>query len=295
MAIFNLGSINADMFYKMERLPQPGETLAAQDHSRGLGGKGANQSVAVARAGSKVTHLGAVGVDGGWAVDILSKTGVETRAVTLSDHPTGHAIIAVDAQGENNIILWPGANRHLSQNDIETGLASMAPDDTLLLQNETNGQIIAAKLAHAKGARVIYSAAPFSVDSVQEILPLVSLLIVNQLEARQLSAALNTDIQDIPVAGILITMGAKGAVFYDRPNKAKINVASPKVDAIDTTGAGDTFAGYFAAGLDQGQGIQQAMESAAAAAACKVTRHGTAEAIPTADEVLDFLKKHPSG
>lgn len=293
MTIYNLGSINADLFYQVDHLALPGETLTARDHSRGLGGKGANQSVAAARAGSRVVHIGAVGSDGVWATDLLQGFGVNISGISVSEHPTGHAIIAVDRGGENNIILWPGANRQQDDASIARKLSAINSADTLLLQNETNAQGLAAKIAHDKGARVIYSAAPFSVETVRAILPLISILIVNEVEASQLSSALDTDIHDIAVPAILKTKGADGAVFYDLKAGSETSLASPKVDAVDTTGAGDTFAGYFAAGLDQGQDIIQAMKFAAAAAALKVTRRGTAQAIPTAEEVTIFLDKQP--
>ena len=115
MALWNLGSINADLFYSVPHLPGPGETLASTNHRKGLGGKGANISVAAARAAARVFHIGAVGNDGKWASDLLLEYGVDPRFIAVSDTATGHAIIATDADGENNIILYPGANQDISR------------------------------------------------------------------------------------------------------------------------------------------------------------------------------------
>ncbi|MGR3290346.1 MAG: PfkB family carbohydrate kinase, partial [Paracoccaceae bacterium] len=157
--IYNLGSINAALFYQMDHLPLPGETLAAVAHSRGLGGKGANQSVAAARAGAKVCHIGAVGADGGWAIDRLAELGVETSGIAISEQQTGQAIINVDAQGENSIVLWSGANRNQSEQGISDQLTKALPGDILLLQNETDCQQLAANTGYKQELRVIYSAA----------------------------------------------------------------------------------------------------------------------------------------
>lgn len=287
MAIWNLGSINIDHFYKVPHLPAPGETLAARDYHMGLGGKGANQSAAAARAGARTHHVGAVGPEGRWIIDRLRGWGVDTTHVATLETPTGHAIINVDDVGENNIVLFPGANLALPFDAVAAALAGAVPGDTLILQNETAHQVAAARLARDRGLRVMYSAAPFDADAVHAILPLVTLLVLNEVEADQLCAALATTPDALDVPELLITRGAAGAEWRG-PGAARARVAAVKVHAVDTTGAGDTFAGYFAAGLDLGMTPQAALDHAARAAALKVTRPGTADAIPTADEVAAF-------
>ena len=132
MTIWNLGSINADMVYALPHLPAPGETLAANGLERFLGGKGANMSVAAARAGSHVCHIGAIGPDGRWAKDRLTEYGVDTRHIAEVDTPTGHAIIAVDAQGENLIVLYPGANHALQADQLGQALSATDTGDLLV-------------------------------------------------------------------------------------------------------------------------------------------------------------------
>lgn len=290
MTIWNLGSINADHFYSVPHLPQPGETLAATGHHTGLGGKGANQSVAAARAGAEVHHIGAVGPDGAWAVERLAQYGVRTDAITSVETPTAHAIINVAADGENAIVIFSGANAVLTVEHVAPSLTQATAGDILLMQNETNLQAETAQLAADAGLRLIYSAAPFDVRAVEAVLPHVSLLLVNQVEAEQLAKALGTPVDQLPVPGVLITKGADGAEWVSPASGDRISVPSPKVSPVDTTGAGDTFAGYVAAGLDAGLDMRATMERAAAAAALKVTRRGTADAIPQLSEVLEFMQ-----
>lgn len=286
MTIFNLGSINIDHFYRLPHLPAPGETLAAIGYSIGLGGKGANQSAAAAKAGAQVVHLGAVGPDGGWAVERLRGLGVDTSGIARLDTPTGHAIIQVDARGENSIVLFPGANRALPFSVVEQALADARPGDTLMLQNETAHQVAAAQMACDRGLRVIYSAAPFDVEAVRAVMKYVSILAVNAVEADQLCAAMGVALDALDVPELLVTRGADGAEWRSGGNTV---IALPiKVDPVDTTGAGDTFAGYFAAARDSGLDPAAALGLASAAASLKVTRHGTADAIPTRAEVEAF-------
>lgn len=290
MTIYNLGSINADHIYGVEHLPSPGETLTASSFVTGLGGKGINQSVAAALAGSNVVHIGAVGPDGGWAVDQVSGYGIEAQFIRKIETPTGHAIINVDQGGENAIVIFSGANNCQSIDQIHAALDGAGDGDILLLQNETNLQAEAARIAFSRGMKVIYSAAPFSVEAVKKMLENTTILMMNKVESEQLCAGLETDLMDLPVSDIVVTKGADGADWLCPDTGEILNVASFPVTAVDTTAAGDTFAGYFAAGLDQGLNIQGAMALGSAAAAIKVTRQGTADAIPARAEVDVFLK-----
>jgi ribokinase len=287
MAIWNLGSINIDQVYRLDSLPKPGETLTSRSHSFGLGGKGANQSVAAAQAGATTHHLGAMGTGDDWVVTRLAEKGVDTSHIArLADQTTGHAIIMVDQEAENAIVIHAGANRAINEAALTATLDQITASDTLLIQNEANGQVAAAKAAQAKGARVIYSAAPFDLEAVREILPHVSILAMNEGEAAQLFAALSGD---LTVQGLLITRGSQGAEYYDLTDNQTYKQMSFKVTPVDTTGAGDTFAGYFAAGLDAGMPIPDALRRASAAAALQVTREGAGDAIPASSEVDVFL------
>ncbi|MGD9916496.1 MAG: ribokinase [Paenirhodobacter sp.] len=290
MTIFNLGSINADLFYRVPHLPAPGETLAATAHGRGLGGKGANQSVAAAHAGAQVCHIGAVGEDGAWMRAELEALGVDCRHVLRHDGASGHAVIAVAEDGENSILLFAGANREITPAQVAAALATARAGDWLLLQNETSAQLEAARIAQEQGLFVVYSAAPFEAEAVIDLLPHLHALIMNEIEATQLCSALGCTLADLPMAHAIVTQGARGAVWHDLRAGNEYRVAAVPVTAIDTTAAGDSFTGYLVAGLAEGMQPDEAMRLAAAAAALKVTRAGTAEAIPTRDEVDAFLK-----
>lgn len=286
MAIWNLGSINADMVYALPHMPAPGETLAALSFEQGLGGKGANMSVAAARAGAHTCHIGAVGRDGAWAVERLTEYGVDTRHIAALDTPTGHAIIAVDAQGENQIILFSGANRQISEAQIGQALSAAKTGDILVLQNETNMQAEAAGIARELGLKVAYAAAPFDAKAVQAVLPVLDLLFLNEVEAEQLRQATGKAANELGIGDVIVTLGAKGARHYNASGEAR-DVPAHQVSPVDTTGAGDTFTGYVLAGLDRGMPMAQAMSLAAKAGALMVTRHGAADVIPDLKEVQD--------
>ena len=287
--IYNLGSINIDHFYRVLRVPLPGETLASSEYSVGLGGKGANQSVAAVLAGAQVTHIGAVGSDGAWAVERLASFGVDTRNIVTIACATGHAVIFVADNGENGIVLHPGANAAQDRSAIRSVLSKISKTDWLMLQNETSQQLQAASLAHEQGAHVVYSAAPFNIGSVTQILPYLSILIMNEVEAQQFEQSTGKNYKALPVPNVLITRGAEGSEWWDGERQKSIFVPAFKVDPIDTTGAGDTFAGYLVAGLSRGLSVAEAMEQATAASAIKIGRKGTADAIPSRAEVLGFL------
>ena len=293
MTIWNLGSINADLIYNVPHLPGPGETLASTAYRRGLGGKGANMSVAAARAGAHVAHLGAVGRDGGWMIERLMEYGVDTRLIDREGEASGHAIILVDEAGENQIILYPGANHAISEVRLEDRLAAAEASDIFLFQNETNAQLKGATLASQQGMRVAYAAAPFDAAAVRAVLPLLDLLVLNAVEARQLQEATGHSPDRLPVRDVVVTQGARGAVWYETDSARATEIAAIPCDPVDTTGAGDTFTGYLVAGLDRGFGMRQALDLASKAAAIMVTRSGTADAIPDLKDIEDRFGPAP--
>jgi ribokinase len=286
MTIFNLGSINADHVYRVPHLPGPGETLATTSMQTGLGGKGANMSVAAARAGSHVAHIGAIGSDGIWARNRLLEYGVDTRHIAELDVPTGHAIINVDDAGENAITLFAGANQAISEDSVANVLSTGSTGDILVTQNETNAQGVAAKVGSKLGFRVCYAAAPFDASAVKAVLPYLDFLILNAVEAKQLEQALGVSIEELDVADIIITLGSDGARWISEG--VDQHFAAIKVDPVDTTGAGDTFTGYVLAGLDRGLTMGQSISLAMRAAALMVMRMGTADVIPDLKEVEAF-------
>ncbi|MCT4556850.1 MAG: ribokinase [Pelagimonas sp.] len=287
MTVYNLGSINIDYLYQVPHLPLAGETLAATGYQRGLGGKGANMSVAMARAGSRCVHIGALGDDGRWALDRMTEYGVDTRHIQCAGS-TGHANIYVDRQGENAIVLFPGANAQITTASVIAGLAEAHSGDHFICQNETNAQVEAARMAQAKGLRVTYAAAPYETSAVQAMLPFADLLILNEVEARQLTQATGHAPGDLPVSDVVVTLGVRGARWHDNQTGSEQDIPACKVDPVDTTGAGDTFTGYMLAGLDQGMPMAQSLTLASRASALMVTRMGTADVIPDLKEVRAF-------
>jgi ribokinase len=283
MAIYNLGSINADLLYHVPHLPGPGETLSATAFRRGLGGKGANMSVAAARGAARVIHIGAVGGDGRWARDLLTEYGVDTRHIAVTDQVTGHAIILLDSQGENTIIISPGANAAISRDQIGLALAEASPADILVMQNETCEQAFCAETGSKLGLRVVYAAAPFDPAAVRAVLPFLNMLILNAVEAEQLTHALGQPPEAMGIAHVIVTLGAEGCRWH-HAGQTRLFPALP-VTAVDTTGAGDTFSGYLLAGLDRGMPMEQAIGLATKAAALMVMRVGTADVIPDLLEV----------
>ncbi len=289
MTVYNLGSINIDHVYRVARLPRPGETVAARDYARGLGGKGANQSLAAALAGGRVVHIGGVGADGAWAVERLRAAGVDVTHVGTFEAATGHAVILVDDAGENQIVIHGGANRAVTAGQVAQALAAAGPGDWFLAQNETALTPESLARARAAGLATAYAAAPFDPEAAAAVLDSVDLLAVNEGEAEALAAHLGTGLDALPVPRLLVTRGARGAEY--RAGGEIAAVAAFPVEAVDTTGAGDTFLGYLLAGLDGGMAVEQALRRAAAAAALQVTRPGAADAIPAADAVDAFLKE----
>ena len=290
MTIFCLGSINIDHVYRLPALPKAGETVSAASHVPGLGGKGVNQSVAALRAGARVVHIGAVGQGDAWIEGELARHGVAMDRIARVVAGTGHAIVAVDDAGENQIIISSGANLAQDQGLIAEALAEGQPGDILLLQNETSHQVEAAQRARALGLKVFYSAAPFSLDPLIAILPHITHLLVNAGEAAALTGATGKPLTDLPVEAVIVTLGAQGAQWISAGTEPLFTPAFA-VTPVDTTGAGDCFAGSLAAALDRGEPPAQALRYAAAAAALQVTRPGAAPAMPLRAEVEALLAR----
>ncbi|WP_223421837.1 ribokinase [Tateyamaria pelophila] len=288
MAVWNLGSINIDNAYRVPHLPAAGETLSATSYQQGLGGKGANMSVAIARGAARVTHIGAVGKDGGWTVNRLLEYGVDTSQITtLAGEATGHANISIADDGENQIVIYPGANRMVSDDMIGAALSAASPGDTLVMQNETSGQNYAARIARELGLKVVYAAAPFDAGAVEAVLSFIDLLVLNEVEAAQLKTALDRDLTDLGIANIVVTLGGDGSRWIDVSAGTETHVAAVPVVPVDTTGAGDTFTGFLVAGLDRGLPMVQSLRLATQAGALMVMRLGTADVIPDLKDIED--------
>ena len=287
--IINFGSINIDHVYQVSAMPIPGETISAISYEKFLGGKGINQSIAIAKANGRVTHVGSVGNDSYWVLSEIEKLGVKTSKISEQKCATGHAIIFVNQEGENMIVIEGGANQQLTKSEIDAALNSGNPEhDWVLFQNETNLTEYLAQKAKAAGYRLAYSAAPFKAETVENILPMIDLLAVNEIEAAALADHLHVAQNEIPVSELLITKGAKGSVLMTGNEQHSQSAIS--VEALDTTGAGDTFLGSFLANYCEGVDAKTALEYAAHASALQVTRAGAATAIPGQDEVETFMQ-----
>lgn len=288
MTIHCLGSINVDHVHRVPHFPSPGETLTDEGYSVGLGGKGANQAVAVARSGATARFVGAIGADGVWALDLLAKAGIETSGIAKLDAATGHAVIYVDPAGENSIVIHGGANQALTQSMIDTALDEAKPGDWWLTQNETNLVTESIAAAKARGLKTAYSAAPFDPAATEAVLPHLDLLAVNEGEAAALRAHLGKE-PDVPM--LVTTLGSQGVTLTQQGSDT-LTLPAFNVTPTDTTGAGDTFVGTLVGALDQGADLATAARTASAAAAISVTRPGASDAIPTAAEVTAFLENH---
>lgn len=283
MTILNVGSINWDRVLRVPHFPAPGETLQANSAEVGLGGKGLNQTVAIARAGGAVRHVGAVGADDERVREVLSGLGVDASHIAGIDNcETGSATILVDGHGENLIVLDPGANRRIPDDVVATAIGASAPGDWLLIQNETNQAGDCARLAREHGMRVALSAAPFVAEVVVPLLKTVDLLSVNAVELQQLVEALGGRDRLPEALALLITRGADGAEYIDGGQTQC--AAAHHVPVVDTTGAGDVFLGVFLAELDRDRPVEAALTLASAAAAVQVGRMGAVGAIPTREE-----------
>ena len=289
MTVFNLGSINIDLFYQVPHFPAAGETLTTLGQARMLGGKGANQSIALARAGMDVLHLGASSAEDKWLRKELEEAGVNIAHIQDSDHASGHAIVSVNPEGENQILLAPGANRDIDMDKACAALDQAQDGDWALLQNETNGADKFVAATRAKGLKLAYSAAPFDADVVLGLLPHTDLLVVNEGEAAALGTAIGKPIETADLPHLVITLGGAGATYHGIDGDIKQPAFA--VEVVDTTGAGDCYLGYLLAGMAAGRTTKRCMAEAAAAAAIHVTRPGSGSAIPTRAEVDVFLEK----
>ena len=285
-----LGSLNLDHVYRLDHFVRPGETLGSESYSVGCGGKGLNQSIALARAGAPVMHAGRIGHDGGILRSALEAAGVDVSLLVEGDVPTGHAIIQVDAKGENAIILYGGANRRITEVEIDAALDAVG-DGILLLQNEINSLGTILEKAHARGIRTAFNFAPFDPEDAKTLpLGLLSYLIVNEIEGAGVAgvaepeAILRTLKERYPGCRVILTLGKAGAAFLG-DDGGMVPVPPCPAEVVDTTSAGDTFIGYLFAGLLEGMELKAAMELAGRASAITVSRAGAADSIPFRKEL----------
>jgi ribokinase len=287
--VLNFGSINVDHVYTVEHFVRPGETLSCLEYRRFAGGKGLNQSIALAQAGACVYHAGKIGATDTWLKTLMEDKGVDTGFVEAVNGPSGHAIIQVNAAGENSIVIVGGANQLISESDVQRIVADFGSDDYLLVQNEVNAVPQIIRTAKAKGLTIIFNPAPMNQQVLNYPLELVDILVVNETEARSLTGEIKPEKiyetlnHRYPNMAIVLTMGHKGAAYFSSHDRF-YQPAKP-VHVVDSTGAGDTFIGFFLAELIKTNDPKTALDCATRAAAICVTRHGAADSIPSRSEL----------
>ncbi len=293
MKVLNYGSLNIDFVYSVPHIVRPGETLSSTAMKRSAGGKGANQSAALAKAGMEVYHAGKIGHDGVWLAELLKEYGVDTSFIRLYDDVTGHAIIQLDEQKQNCIVLHAGGNGAVTLDEIDETLSRFDAGDLLVLQNEIVHVDTLIHTAHERGMRVCLNPAPFD-DSIFD-LPLdeVDLLVVNEIEGAQLARLpldspypmiLETLVERYPGSEILLTIGKHGVLYGYGDIREQGDIVDLPV--ADTTAAGDTFIGYYIAAQFRGFSVKESLGIACKASSIAVSRFGAMESIPLAVEVF---------
>ena len=293
MKVLVFGSFNIDKVYSLERLPERGETLYCRDYSVHVGGKGLNQALSFRKAGARTYAAGKVGAeDGSYLTDYLSGAGVDVGSVCTDGVYTGHTIIEVDPSGQNQMILFGGANRELTEADCDRIFAAHTDADLVVTQFETSCVGYILEKARALGLPTALNPSPY-VPEVKE-LPFGSVdhLILNEFEGRSITGlaeppAIVRALKELGCGDVILTLGADGAVYFD--GSEEVFAPAFSVDAVDTTGAGDTFTGYCLYALLSGESPAEALHIGAAASAVEVTRIGAAETIPSREEVDAFL------
>jgi ribokinase len=291
MDIVVLGSANADLVVEVERRPGPGETVLGSDTRVLPGGKGANTAVAAGRLGTRVAFLGAVGTDsyGSLLLDSLRSAGVDTAFVRRAERPTGIAYITVTTDGENSIVVSPGANAALAATDVDVAVVASARVLVASLEIPLPTVEHAVAVAVAHGVRPMLNLSPVATLSNQTLAALDP-LVVNEHEAAWLLGAPGTEVDprrllELGLRSVVVTLGARGARLAVAGETAVHEVAAPRVRPVDTTGAGDAFTGALAAGLASGTDLPAAARRAAEVAAFSVTRAGAQPSYPSLAEL----------
>lgn len=294
MKVLNFGSLNIDYTYSVPHIIVGGETMASSELHEYCGGKGLNQSIALARAGLDVWHAGTIGHDGDLLTDSCAEAGIHTEFIRKLDVRSGHTVIQVDEKGQNSIILYGGTNMMQTEEYVDEVLSHFEAGDYLVLQNEINLLDYIIDKAYEKGMKIVMNPSPFN-DRLRSCdLGKVSLFFVNEIEAAQITGdsdpdhALDALHAAYPDAAFVLTLGSEGAWYYDGEQKVFQGIF--KVKPVDTTAAGDTFTGFFLRRLIDGALIQEALMTAAKASSIAVTRSGAAPSIPSIAEVEEGLK-----
>ncbi len=293
MRALNFGSLNLDYVYQVAHFVQPGETLAAASRAVKFGGKGLNQSIALVRAGASTAHAGCVGSGGESLRKLLDDSGVDTSCLLPVDEMQGHTVIQVNSQGENCILLYGGSNRCITAEQVKSTMAQCSAGDYLVLQNEINLLPMIIEEGARQGMNIVLNPSPYN-DALRDVdYSKLTWLLVNEIEAEQITGESDPEkAWDVlharyPRLSVLITLGSRGSVVHrvTEDGIETLRQLAERVKAVDTTAAGDTFTGYFIAGLMENMPLQTCMQRATHASAISVTRPGAADSIPLRSEV----------
>lgn len=292
MKVLNLGSLNIDYVYPVEHFVTAGETILTGELQVNSGGKGLNQSAALARAGLEVWHAGLLGREGSFLSETLNRFGVNTWLMRTVQERSGHAIIQVEPKGQNCILVYPGTNGKLTDAYVDEVLTQMEPDDVLLMQNETNLVAETIRKAHDRGIRVAWNASPVNDTMNSDLLDRIKWLFVNEVEGQALTGEsdparmVKTLTERYPDMELVLTLGALGSIYAH--GETVVCCPSCEVTVRDTTAAGDTFTGFFLRGVLEPVAGYTPLTLATAAAGIAVTRPGASSSIPSLQEALDF-------
>ena len=291
MKVLNFGSLNLDYVYQVESILIPGETQASKSRPTFCGGKGLNQSIALATAGIPVYHAGLIGEGGEPLLEVCKENGVNVEFIRQIPGPCGHTVIQVDRNGQNCILLFGGSNRSMTKEFVDSVLDSFDEGDIILLQNEINELDYIIDRAYEKKMMIILNPSPF--DSALEKCDLskISLFLMNEIEGFQITGEKEPDrilakVKELyPKAKVVLTLGGDGSVYQDETGIYRQGIF--KVKAVDTTAAGDTFTGYFISSVIDGMPVQDGLKLAAKASAIAVSRPGATASIPVRSEVVE--------
>lgn len=283
--ILNFGSINIDHVYSVEHFVRPGESLTCPQYQIFAGGKGFNQSIAIARSGAKVKHVGLIGKDGLWLKELLQNEKINVDYLEIREGATGHAMIQVDQKGENCIIIYGGTNKEFDLKFIEQIFLSDKECDKVLLQNEVNAINLIIDKAFQNNREIILNPSPFTTDLLNLPFAKINKLILNEIECQQLgqaedlSVAIKNIIKKTPKIEIILTKGKAGVLFATQKSTQEFK-AYLVTNPIDTTAAGDTFTGFFLGGLEKGMMVTESINLGMKAAALCIQKKGAANSIP---------------
>lgn len=292
MKIYNIGSLNIDYVYSVDNFVLAGETKSSANMEIFPGGKGLNQSIALAKAGAEVVHGAYIGNGGDFLLEKMKEAGVEISRIEKVDSSCGHAIIQVDKTGQNCILLYAGTNHALNREYIENFLKDAKRDDMLILQNETNALDIIFEIATKKEMQIVFNPSPLGDNIKQLPLEQVKWWFCNEIEGEALFGSdkpeeiIENFIKKYPESNLILTLGKRGSIFKNKDTELAQSIFETK--AVDTTAAGDTFTGFFIGAVSSGKDIKYALELASKASAIGVSRKGAAESIPTLKEVLEY-------